>query len=727
MPRPLWIMTLALATLAGLAAGVAGKQRSCPPPTPKKPVVDTYHGTPVTDEYRWLEEWSSKEVRAWSEAQNACARTYLDALPGRQILRDRFKALLEGGSPSYWDLRTAGGTLFAMKSQPPRQQPFLIALGSLDDAASARIVVDPNTLDARGTTAIDWYVPSPDGKLLAVSISQGGSEDGTLRIFDAATGKPVFEVISRVQEGTAGGSLVWDRSGTGFYYTRYPRGTERPRADLDFYQQIYHHTLGSPEAKDTYCLGKDFPRIAETTLERSEDGAFILATVQNGDGGEFAFHLLGPSGGWVRVADFKDKVKQAVFGPAGTLYLCSTQDAPLGQVLRLNLAEPDLAKAVVLVPQSRVAVKEVLATTSRVYVRDSVGGPSQVRVFDPAGKLLGNLPIMQLTSVNEMRRLGQDDLLYASESFLSPPGWYRYTAATAKITETALMETSPASFADIQIVSTYGLSRDGTKVPLIILKPADARLDGSNPTLLTGYGGFGISQVPTFSAARRVFIEHGGVIAIASLRGGGEWGEDWHHAGNLTRKQNVFDDFYGCAKALVDKRYTTPERLAITGGSNGGLLMGAALTQHPEMFKAVVSHVGIYDMLRVELSSNGSFNVTEYGTVKEPDQFRALLAYSPYHHVTSQTRYPASLFLTGANDPRVDPMQSRKFVAALQAANTADSPVLLRTNARAGHGLDLALSERIEEHVDVHAFLFHALGVTASPAKPAQGRRARAR
>jgi len=404
-----------------------------------------------------------------------------------------------------------------------------------------------------------------------------------------------------------------------------------------------------------------------------------------------------------------------VFGPGDALYLLSTRDAQRGQVLSVPLATPDVSRASVVVPQSDAVVVQCLPTATRLYVRHLLGGPYRVRAYDLDGKPLSELPVPELTTVRELHRLGKDDLLFGEVSYLTPPAWYRYEAGAGEIARTALAQTSPADFSDTQVVRTTATSKDGTEVPLTILMLKGTPLDGNNPTILTGYGGFGISQTPDFAPSRLAWLEQGGVLAIATLRGGGEFGEDWHRAGMLTRKQNVFDDFAACARALIDQKYTRPERLAIQGGSNGGLLMGAALTQHPDLYRAVVSRAGIYDMLRVELSTNGFFNTTEYGTVKDPDQFAALDAYSPYHHVKLGTPYPAVLFTTGANDPRVDPMQSRKMLARLQAASSSGRPILLRTSETSGHGLDTPLSQRIVERADVFAFLCHELGVEVKP------------
>jgi prolyl oligopeptidase len=315
-----------------------------------------------------------------------------------------------------------------------------------------------------------------------------------------------------------------------------------------------------------------------------------------------------------------------------------------------------------------------------------------------------------VSSVREVLHTKGDEILVNSATYLNPPAWYRYDAASGKLSPTALNEKGAADFSDCEVVREYATSKDGTSVPLNIIRRKGTKLDGNNPVVLYGYGGYGINLEPAYNLALRPLLDRGIVYVYANLRGGGEFGEAWHQAGMLTRKQNVFDDFEAAARWLIEHRYTTSSRLAIEGGSNGGLLMGAELTQHPDLFRAVVSHVGIYDMLRVELQPNGAFNTTEFGTVKEADQFKALYAYSPYHHVKDGTQYPAILFLTGANDPRVDPSHSRKMTARLQATGTK-RPVLLRTTNAAGHGIGTALSERIAQQADVDAFLFDQLGV----------------
>jgi prolyl oligopeptidase len=329
---------------------------------------------------------------------------------------------------------------------------------------------------------------------------------------------------------------------------------------------------------------------------------------------------------------------------------------------------------------------------------------------------LGLVPTLPISAIYQVLRTDGDDLLFHNVSYVEKGAWYSYSAKDGKVSKTKLASSSPVTFDDIEVGREMCTSKDGTKVPLNILKKKGTPLDGNNPTILTGYGGYGFSLSPGTGAINRIWFDQGGVLAIANLRGGGEFGEAWHLGGNLLNKQNVFDDFYACAKYLVETKHTRPNRLAIRGGSNGGLLMGAALTQHPEMYRAVVSDVGIYDMLRVELSPNGAFNITEFGTVKDPAQFNALYAYSPFHQVQDQVAYPAVFMTTGANDPRVDPFQSRKMTARLQAA-TSGGIVMLSAHDNTGHGGGTPLDTIVDELTDEHAFLFKELGVTFNPGK----------
>ena len=685
--------------------------------TPKKPVSTNYQGVTVDDLYQWLEKDDEPDVKAWSDIQNQRTRQYLDQLPDRRAIEKQLTEWYANTSPSYSSLVSRPGLLFVMKFQPPKQQPLLVTLTSADDLKSEKVVLDPNVLDAKGTTAIDWFVPSLDGKYVAMSLSKGGSEDGTLHFYQTATGKALPDAIAHVQYPTAGGSAAWNADGTGIYYTRFPRKGERPEADLNFYQQVYFHKLGTPDTKDTYSIGKDFPRIAEIVLEGSRDGRYILASVANGDGGDFAHYLLVPEGSapgeWKQITKFSDQIKGAHLGRDNALYLLSRNAAPRGKVLRLPLETPELNKAVEIVPTGEPVIQQIVPTADALFIGDLLGGPSQIRRFGLDGKGETIIPIPKISAVQEMVALEDGSLLFRDQSYTEPAAWFHCPKEKTEPVNTALRSTSPVSFADIEVAREFATSKDGAKIPVNIIFRKGMKRDGQNPTLLYGYGGYGISMSPNFEFTRRLWFDHGGVYVVANIRGGGEFGEDWHQAGNLTKKQNVFDDFAAAAEYLIKEKYTRPEKLAIQGGSNGGLLMGAMITQHPDLMRAVVSQVGIYDMLRVELAPNGAFNVTEFGTVKDPEQFKALYAYSPYHHVVDGTKYPSILMMTGANDGRVAPYHSRKMVARLDAANKSQNPILLRTSSSAGHGIGTSLNERIKQLADIYAFLFAQLGMTS--------------
>jgi prolyl oligopeptidase len=684
--------------------------------TPKKPVSTSYQGVTVEDPYQWLEKDDEPDVKAWLDAQNQRTRQYLDQLPDRAAIEKQLTEWYARTSPNYSSLVSRPGLLFVMKFQPPKQQQLLVTFASADDLKSEKFVLDPNALDAKGTIAIDWFVPSVDGKYVAVSLSKGGSEDGTLHFYETATGKALPDTIAHVQYPTAGGSAAWNADGTGIYYTRFPRKGERPEADLNFYQQVYFHKLGTPDTEDSYSIGKDFPRIAEIILEASSDGRYILATVANGDGGDFAHYLLGPdrsaSGGWKQITKFGDQIKAARLGRDNALYLLSRNAAPRGKVLRLAIETPELSKAVEIVPTGEPVIQQIVPAADALFIGDLLGGPSQIRRFDLNGKGETIIPIPKISAVQEMGALEDGSLLFRDQSYTEPAAWFHCAKEKAEPVKTALRSTSPVSFADIEVTREFATSKDGTKIPLNIIFRKGMKRDGQNPTLLYSYGGYGISMSPNFEFTRRLWFDHGGVYVVANIRGGGEFGEDWHKAGNLTKKQNVFDDFAAAGEYLIKEQYTRAEKLAIQGGSNGGLLMGAMITQHPDLMLAVVSQVGIYDMLRVELAPNGAFNVTEFGTVKNAEQFKALYAYSPYHHVVDGTKYPSILMMTGANDGRVAPYHSRKMVARLDEANKSDKPILLRTSSSAGHGIGTALNERIKQLADIYAFLFAQLGMT---------------
>ena len=702
----------AFAASLALAATTALAQPLKYPDAPKKPVTNTYFDTKVVEDYRWLENGRDPQVRDWSLKQLGVTRAYLDALPQRPVLKERLAQLLNNARLRYAGFQQTTGGFFALKIQPPKNQPMLVVMKSAGDTASERVLLDPNTVNAKATTAIDFYSASLDGRYVAVSLSENGSEDGSAHVIEVATGKQLNDVVPRVQYPTGGGSFTWDQKSTGFYYTRYPQGNERPKDDANFYQQVWFHKLGSPANADTYVIGKEFPRIGETALSSTRDGRYVLATVANGDGGEHAFYLRGTAGKWSKVADFADNVRSMTLGFDGRLFALVKGTTPRGRVLAMPLDNPSLAAAKEIVPQGDEVIESIAPTATKLYVTYLAGGPSEIRMLDFATGAWRTLPSEPISTNYVAARLQGDDVLIGSTSYLAASQIFRFSPAANQLERTALAAPSKVSFADAEVVREMAVSKDGTKVPVNIVMKKGTKLDGTNPVLLTGYGGYGVSLQPYFSESRRVWLDAGGILAVANLRGGGEYGEAWHFAGNLTKKQAVFDDMIAVAEHLVARGYTKPERLGAIGGSNGGLLMGAILTQRPELFRAIVSAVGIYDMLRVELTPNGAFNVTEFGTVKDPAQFKALYAYSPYHHVKDGTAYPAVMLTSGENDGRVDPYNSRKMAARLQAANPTGRPVLLRMSMDTGHGQGTPLKTRVEEEADNYAFLMAQLGMT---------------
>ena len=684
------------------------------PSTEKKPVSDEYHGVQVADEYRWLEDGDSAAVKAWTSAQNQYSRTWLDSRVDRSGIESKLKAMYAQDTPSHTGLVARPGLLFALKFQPPKQQRLLVTLTSPNDLASEKTVLDPNEIEPKGQVAMDWFVPSPDGKLIAVCLSEHGSEDGTLHFYRTNTGEPLPDQIKRVQYPTGGGSAAWTLDSKGIFYTRYPHAGERPEADLNFYQQIYFHELGKPVSSDDYSAGKDFPRIAEIELHTSDDGRWLLASVANGDGGEFSHHLRETKADspWRQITRHEDGIKEIDFSHDGAaLYMRSVKDSPRGKLLRMSTTGM-LSAAKVIVPESEAVIEGFLLTAKHLFIADMIGGPSRIRQLDLDGSHESIVPMPVASGLGGLLVM-DERLLFRQTSFVAPPAWMLYDPAQTSVEKTALFNTSPVDFSDIEAVREFAISKDGTKVPINILRRKGTPLDGSNPTLLYAYGGYGHCMRPSFNFEHRLWFDRGGIYVVANIRGGGEYGEEWHLAGNLTKKQNVFDDFTACAEHLIQRGYTRAEKLAVEGGSNGGLLMGAFLTQHPQLARAVVAHVGLYDMLRVELDPNGAFNVTEFGTVKDPAQFRALHAYSPFHQVKNGTAYPAVFFLAGETDGRVNPAHSRRMTARLQAATTSDHPILARFSSASGHGMGTALSEKIAQKADVLAFLFDQLGMTS--------------
>ncbi len=677
---------------------------------------DTYHGVVVSDPYRWLEDSNAPDVREWVADQNARTQKYLAGLAGRAAIAAELLRIEKATATYESSIRQAGGKLFAFTFNPGAQQPQLVTLALSGEASTRKVILDPNQLAADGSVAIDWFEPSPDGKRVAVSLSLNGSEDGTLHVYDVDTGRNIGAPIAHVQYPTAGGSVAWNPTSDGFWYTRYP-GEQAPEAERHFNQQAYYHELGRDSSGDPLVLATQdgLPRTAEIFLDNRYGYSSVLASVQLGDGGEWQHFLLSRTGA-KRIAGYAAKIKSAALASDGTVFGISVKDAPNGKLVRLRPPYQQGAVTTIVAEGAQALVTEdrsrsIALSGKRVFVAAIDGGPTVVRSFGTDGESPSVLETPPVSESASLEAMPGGDLLYRVRSYLRPSRSMLWQASTGRSLETPLQVRSPIDLSGFEVRRVFARSKDGTRVPISVITRKGFVADGSSPLLLYGYGGYGISMTPAFvSSAWYLFLKGGGALAVANIRGGAEYGERWHREGMLTRKQNVFDDFAAAARYLVAAKYTRTDLLALQGGSNGGLLMGATLTQHPSLARAVVAEVGIYDMLRYELDPNGVFNTQEFGSVKNSEQFRALFAYSPLHHVKARQQYPAIFLSAGDNDGRVNPLNSRKFAAALQASGTK-RPVFLRTSSKSGHGHGSSLDETVALSADITAFLFDQLGL----------------
>lgn len=702
MLRPLRpaVFALGLLTISCVAGRADAPQL---PSTPQKPVFDNYHGTRVVDPYRWLENARDPAVRKWVQGQNRFSRAYLDALPVRAAIERRLKQLNHTRSIPYDHMTYQAGRLFALSGD------VVVSLDSADDPDSEKIIVDAVSVTKKKTAVIDFFQLTPDSKRIAVSLSADGREDGTVYVFDVASGKKLADAVPNVKS-PLGGSMIWKADGRGFYYTRNPPVGRDPKPDEPTQQLLYYHELGKDVSSDVYVWGKDLPPLADMSLNMSPDDKYVLASVTLGwASDQFVHYLIDEDRKVKEIGAGADKIVSVSFGADDDLYLLTLRDAPRGKIVRAPLAKPKLEHARTIVPETSAVIQGFVLAEDCLLVQDRVDGATRLRMFDREGRELKPLPVPSGSHVSEIVPLEKDRVLLFAQSYTTPPSWYHVHLGRSKLRKTRLVTEYPkASFENVEIVRELATSKDGTRVPLTILRRKGLTLNGQNPTLLTGYGGYGLTLNAEFEPNRLLWLEQGGVLAIAHLRGDGDFGENWHRAGILTQRQNAFDDFFACARHLLERKYTSSDKLAIEGASNGGLLMGAALTQQPNLFRVVVAQVGIFDILRHELKGRG-FDVPEFGTVKNPAQFKAMYAYSPYHRVVDRTPYPAVLIIAGENDGRVDPTDSWRMAARLQAATSSQRPVLLWTGENAGHQISSA--EVLSQRADIYAFLFQELGL----------------
>jgi len=712
--------TLLAALLATLAATSAGAQQQ--PVAPVRPVTTEYFGTPVVDNYAYMEKLDDPEVKSWMKGQADYTRAKLDAIPGRPALLARIHTLLNADTLRGGFVRR-GERLFYEAFEPGAPLPKLYYRDGVNGAE--HLLLDPGALGQGTSThyALDWYEPSWDGRSLAYGISAGGSEASVLHVMDVASGKVTSEAIDR----TSDANVSWRPDNKSFFYLRFPRPTpDMPPAERMYNARTYLHVVGarSDGEGDPVVFGRgvakglDVPEGQGTYVVVAPDSAWAIAVANhNMDDNPSTIYVAplakvdGPRTPWRKVADVADGVT-SFHARGDTLYLLAQKDAPKFRLLATPLARPDLKTARTIIAESAGVLTGVAFARDGIYARTRTGAVSSVKrvSFDGAQVRPVTLPYEGNVGlpVTDPQVGGG---LVSVRSWLHSTRLFAYDAAQDKATDTGLLPPSSVESADLEAKEVTAVSYDGTLVPLSLVYRKGLKLDGSHPTILTGYGSYGISLEPRFSAANIAWLEHDGIVATAHVRGGGENGEAWHQGAFMRTKPNTILDFIACAQYLVDQRYTTPQRLAAEGGSAGGITAGGALTWRPDLFGVVLDLVGMSDALRMETEPNGPPNVSEFGSVKTEDGFHGLYAMSAYAHVHDGTAYPAVIFSTGANDPRVAPWQMAKMAARVQAATTGGRPALLRVDYDAGHGIGSSIAQYEAELADLWSFSLWQMGV----------------
>jgi prolyl oligopeptidase len=673
------------------------------PPTRVDAVVEVIHGETIPDPYRWLEDGSSAETRAWTEAQNALTARYLEAVPARPAIRARLERLLQIGSLG--TPTPARGRYFYQRREGRENQPVLYVRVGV--SGEDRVLLDPNVLNPAGTTALDWFYPSDDGGLLAFGLSENGSEDSTLHVLDVASGERFGERI----EHTRAADLAWLPDGSGFYYTRYPGPGEVPEDEISYHRAVYFHRLGAPPGDDPLVF-KPAAKEHWPGVDVSPDGRWLIVSVARTFDQTDLYLADRDRGAALRpvIRDLPFTFEAQVV--RGQMYVRTNQDAAN---YRLYLADPEQPDRTtwreIVAPRDAAVLDGVRVTRQCLILSYLEQATSRLRRAGLRGEAPTELPLPAPGSVFGWGAEPEgDELFYGFNSYTIPPTIYRVDLAASHeaLWRRVEADIDPGAY---EVSQVRYPSKDGTAISMFLVHRRGLARDGSHPAYLTGYGGFNISMTPGFSRSLLGWLEQGGVVAVPNLRGGGEYGEAWHQAGMLALKQNTFDDFIAGAEYLIREGYTRPARLAVAGGSNGGLLMGAVLTQRPDLFRAVVIQVPLLDMLRFHRFLIARLWIPEYGSAEDPGQFRCLRAYSPYHQVVDGTRYPAVLLATAESDTRVDPMHARKMAARLQAATASEHPVLLRLETRAGHGAGKPVSKVLDELVDTWSFIAMELGI----------------
>lgn len=676
------------------------------PTTKRDSTADDFWGTRVADPYRWLEDTESSDTKAWVDAQNELTFAHLEQIEIRRRLRDRMEQLWD--FPRWTAPTRRGERLFYTKNDGLQNQPVLFRQDGRDGRPV--VLLDPNTLTDDGTAALIASAPSDDGSLLAVSIAESGSDWQTIEILDAETGEALPDRLGNVKFT----SVAWRPDGGGFYYSRFPTEEEAPGAPPSTNQRVYLHRVGTGQEEDELIYSRpDSPGLGFMPFVTA-DGRFLVLHVWDGTDtrNRLYYRPLEEGGEFIRLLDDFDARYEFIEHVDGRFMVLTDLDAPLGRIVAIDLSSPARPGWEEIVPEGDDALVHGALACGRLMTMRLRHANHVIRVHDLSGNVIEEPDLPGIGSVVELSgRPGDPDVFIGYQSFTQPPTVLRYEPGRRGFeTFWASSAGEDERFTTRQVFAT---SPDGTQVPMFLISRSDLETDGSTPTILYGYGGFDISLTPTYAPARLAFLEAGGLFVVANLRGGAEYGQDWHHAGMLGKKQNVFDDFIACAEYLIDEGITSADHLGVLGGSNGGLLVAAVELQRPGLFGAAVPMVPVTDMLRYHLFTAGRYWTSEYGNAEEnPDHFEFLIEYSPVHNVSEGVVYPPTLITTADTDDRVVPMHAYKFAAVMQERADPSSPVLLRVETRAGHGLGKPTSKLIDEAADVYGFFLHHLGVT---------------
>ncbi|MCC7177458.1 MAG: S9 family peptidase [Acidobacteria bacterium] len=701
-----------------LAAAVV----SCSPAEPVKPalsypattkgdVVEDYHGTKVPDPYRWMEDLDSKQVADWVAAQNAVTDPYLDALPLRKPLTDRLTALWNYPRVGLPDIES--GQLFYSKNTGlQRQSPIFVRAGW---QAAPTLVIDPNTISEDGSVSLAQYQPSPDAKLLAYGLAEGGADWRTLKVRDIAAGKDLPDEVHWMRFS----DISWTKDSKGFFYSRYPEPPANKVLEAALSgQALYYHRVGTPQSEDVLAYERKDMAGWLVGGNVTEDGRYLLVMMAEGSGNQNRLYYadlgdpMRPNvKAQVKPVIETDDAEYAPIGSKGSIvYLRSDKDAPNRKVIAVDLRSPAPANWKTIVPEQKEALEGVGVIGGRVVAQYLVDVQSRLRLFGLDGTDQGEIALPGTGTVAGLAgREDAPDVWYMFSSPLSPTTVYRYDPAT-KLSVAFEPTTPPVDASQYETIAGFATSKDGTRVPYFMTAKKNLPRDGNNPTMIYGYGGFSVTTLPTYRADVPAWLEMGGVWVTASMRGGSEYGEAWHKAGMLEKKQNVFDDFIAVAEHLVSEKITSPAKLGMMGGSNGGLLVGAVMNQRPDLFAVALPAVGVMDMLRYDRFTGGRLWVGEYGSASNHGQFPVLIKYSPVQNLKPGTCYPATLVTTADHDDRVVPSHSFKYAAALQAAQGCNKPVLIRVEVAGSHGYR-PTDKLIAERADQWAFAAEAMGL----------------